>query len=303
MMLGVTNVKVGDHVIPTYIPQCNECKFCQSPKTNLCQKIRITQGRGVMPNGTVRYKDSEGRDIRHFMGISGFSQYIVTAAISVCKVDDSALEFGNKLPIVGCGFTTGYGTVKKSGLQAGESIAIIGLGGVGLAGVLAAAKIGAKKIIAIDVNPEKFALAKKLGATDCINPKDFDKPIQQVIIEMTEGWGVDYAVECVGNVELMKACLEMVIKGWGKAIIVGVATGKTIDGVKSFYYVSGRSMTGAAYGNVKPSELPAMVDDIVKGELDLDDFITNSRPMAEINEAFNDMHAGKTIRTIINMWE
>ena len=225
---GVTSVAVGDHVIPLYTPECGSCKFCRSGKTNLCQAIRTTQGQGVMPDGTSRlFKD--GRMLHHYMGTSTFSEYTVLPEIAVAKINQEApLE---KVCLLGCGVTTGIGAVRHTAkVEPGSTVAVFGLGGIGLAVVIGAVMAGASRIIGIDVNPEKFSIARQLGATDCINPREFDAPIQQVIIDLTEG-GVDYSFECIGNVEVMRAALESCHKGWGESTIIGVAgAGQEITG-------------------------------------------------------------------------
>lgn len=217
---GVTSVKVGDHVIPLYTPECGECKFCKSGKTNLCQKIRATQGKGLMPDGTTRFS-KDGQPIYHYMGTSTFSEYTVLPEISIAKVDPAApLE---EVCLLGCGVTTGIGAVMNTAkVKEGESVAIFGLGGIGLSAIIGARLAKAGRIIAIDINESKFELARKLGATDCINPNTFDKPIQEVIVEMTDG-GVDFSFECIGNVKVMRAALECCHKGWGESVIIGVA--------------------------------------------------------------------------------
>ncbi|MGG6222903.1 S-(hydroxymethyl)glutathione dehydrogenase/class III alcohol dehydrogenase, partial [Aeromonas hydrophila] len=219
---GVTSVKVGDHVIPLYTPECGECKFCKSGKTNLCQKIRATQGKGLMPDGTTRFS-KDGQPIYHYMGTSTFSEYTVLPEISIAKVDPAApLE---EVCLLGCGVTTGIGAVMNTAkVKEGESVAIFGLGGIGLSAVIGARLAKAGRIIAIDINESKFELARKLGATDCINPNDYDKPIQEVIVELTDG-GVDFSFECIGNVKVMRAALECCHKGWGESVIIGVGGG------------------------------------------------------------------------------
>jgi len=299
---GVTSVVPGDVVIPAYIPQCNDCKFCSSSKTNLCQKIRVTQGRGQMPDGTVRFS-KDGKDLAHFMGCSTFSQYVVCAEISIVKVDPTS--DASKVCLMGCGITTGMGgVINTAKIEKGSTVAVLGLGAVGLGAILGAAQAGASRIIAIDINTDKFELAKKLGATDCVNPKDHgDKPLQTVIVEMTDG-GVDYSFEAIGNVNTMRAALEMTHKGWGTSVIIGVAPAGTEISTRPFQLVTGRKWTGTAFGGVKPrTELNTYIDDINAGRLNIDDFITNRMPLERINEAFHDMHAGKGIRTVINMWE
>ncbi len=208
---GVTSVAVGDHVIPLYTPECGQCKFCKSGKTNLCQAIRATQGKGLMPDGTSRFS-YKGETIFHYMGTSTFSEYTVLPEISVAKIaKDAPLE---KVCLLGCGVTTGIGAVINTAkVKPGDTVAIFGLGGIGLSAVIGAVKAKAARIIAIDINPAKFEIAKQLGATDCVNPKDFDRPIQEVIVDMTDG-GVDFSFECIGNVQLMRAALECCHKGW-----------------------------------------------------------------------------------------
>ncbi len=217
---GVTSLKVGDHVIPLYTPECGECKFCTSGKTNLCGKIRETQGKGLMPDGTTRFS-LNGEPIYHYMGCSTFSEYTVLPEISLAKVNKEApLE---EVCLLGCGVTTGMGAVMNTAkVEEGATVAIFGMGGIGLSAVIGATMAKASRIIAIDINESKFELARQLGATDCINPKDYDKPIQDVIVEMTDG-GVDYSFECIGNVDLMRSALECCHKGWGESVIIGVA--------------------------------------------------------------------------------
>ena len=295
---GVTSVSVGDHVIPLYTPECRECKFCLSGKTNLCQKIRETQGKGLMPDGTTRFYKN-GEPIFHYMGCSTFSEYTVLPEISLAKVNPNApLE---EVCLLGCGVTTGMGAVMNTAkVEAGDTVAIFGLGGIGLSAVIGATMAKASRIIAIDINESKFELAKKLGATDCINPKDFDKPIQEVIVEMTDG-GVDYSFECIGNVDIMRSALECCHKGWGESVIVGVAgAGKEIS-TRPFQLVTGRVWRGTAFGGVKGrTELPDYVERYLAGEFKLDDFITHTMGLESINEAFDLMHEGKSIRTVIH---
>ncbi len=295
---GVTSVAVGDHVIPLYTPECGECKFCTSGKTNLCQKIRETQGKGVMPDGTTRfYKD--GKPIYHYMGTSTFSEYTVLPEISLAKVNPSApLE---EICLLGCGVTTGMGAVSNAARVAeGDTVAVFGLGGIGLATIIGAAMAKAGRIIAVDINNTKFELAGKLGATDCINPKDYDKPIQEVIVEMTGG-GVDYSFECIGNVNVMRSALECCHKGWGESVIIGVAGAGQEISTRPFQLVTGRVWRGTAFGGVKGrSELPGMVERYLAGEFRLDDFITHTMGLDEINKAFDLMHEGKSIRSVIH---
>ncbi|MCK2086095.1 S-(hydroxymethyl)glutathione dehydrogenase/class III alcohol dehydrogenase [Aeromonas rivipollensis] len=295
---GVTSVKVGDHVIPLYTPECGECKFCKSGKTNLCQKIRATQGKGLMPDGTTRFS-KDGQPIYHYMGTSTFSEYTVLPEISIAKVDPAApLE---EVCLLGCGVTTGIGAVMNTAkVKEGESVAIFGLGGIGLSAIIGARLAKAGRIIAIDINESKFELARKLGATDCINPNKFDKPIQEVIVEMTDG-GVDFSFECIGNVKVMRAALECCHKGWGESVIIGVAGAGQEISTRPFQLVTGRVWRGSAFGGVRGrSELPSYVQRYMQGEFRLDDFITHTMPLEQINEAFDLMHEGKSIRTVIH---
>jgi len=299
---GVTSVKEGDYVIPLYVPECRECKFCQSGKTNLCQKVRVTQGRGVMPDETTRFT-AQGKPIYSFMGCSTFSQYSVVLEISVAKINQQApLE---KVCLLGCGITTGRGAVTNTAkVTPGSSVAVFGLGGVGLAAVQAAKSVGAGRILAVDTNPGKFELATKLGATDCINPKELPagKNIQTHIVEITDG-GVDYSFECIGNVHTMRAALECCHKGWGESTIIGVAEAGAEISTRPFQLVTGRVWRGSAFGGVKGrTELPGIVEEAISGKLDISPFITHNMPLSKINEAFDLMHEGKSIRTVIDMF-
>jgi S-(hydroxymethyl)glutathione dehydrogenase/alcohol dehydrogenase len=295
---GVTSLKPGDRVIPLYTAECRQCKFCTSQKTNLCQAVRSTQGKGLMPDGTTRFS-YKGKQIFHYMGTSTFSEYTVVPEISLAKVAPEApLE---KVCLLGCGVTTGIGAVHNTAkVRPGDTVAVFGLGGIGLAVVMGAKQAGAKRIIAVDINPGKFELAQQLGATDCVNPKDYDDPIQNVIVDMTDG-GVDYSFECIGNVQVMRAALECCHKGWGESIIIGVAGAGQEISTRPFQLVTGRVWRGSAFGGVRGrTELPGMVDDVMRGELDLDPFITHTMPLEKINEAFDLMHEGKSIRTVIH---
>uniref|UniRef100_A0A8C9ESF0 Alcohol dehydrogenase class-3 n=1 Tax=Pavo cristatus TaxID=9049 RepID=A0A8C9ESF0_PAVCR len=242
---GVTRVKPGDTVIPLYIPQCGECKFCKSPKTNLCQKIRVPQGKGLMPDGTTRFT-CKGKQIYHFMGTSTFSEYTVVADISVAKIDPAAPL--DKVCLLGCGISTGYGAaVNTAKVEPGSTCAVFGLGGVGLAAIMGCKAAGASRIIGIDIKKNTYAKAKEFGADECISPQDFEKPIQEVLIEMTDG-GVDYSFECVGNVGVMRAALEACHKGWGVSVIVGVAAAGQEISTRPFQLVTGRTWKGTAFG-------------------------------------------------------
>ncbi|WP_286670433.1 S-(hydroxymethyl)glutathione dehydrogenase/class III alcohol dehydrogenase [Shewanella halotolerans] len=295
---GVTSVAVGDHVIPLYTPECGECKFCKSGKTNLCQKIRETQGKGLMPDGTTRFF-KDGQPIFHYMGCSTFSEYTVLPEISLAKVNPEApLE---EVCLLGCGVTTGMGAVLNTAkVEPGASVAIFGIGGIGLSAIIGATMAGASRIIAIDINESKFELARQLGATDCINPKHYDKPIQEVIVELTDG-GVDYSFECIGNVDVMRSALECCHKGWGESVIIGVAGAGQEISTRPFQLVTGRVWRGSAFGGVKGrSELPEIVEKYLRGEFKLSDFITHTMALEEINTAFDLMHEGKSIRSVVH---
>lgn len=294
---GVKDLQVGDHVIPLYTAECGECKFCTSGKTNLCGAVRATQGKGVMPDGTSRFS-YQGKPIYHYMGCSTFSEYTVVAEVSLAKIAPEANP--EQVCLLGCGVTTGLGAVKNTAkVQPGDTVAVFGLGGIGLAVVQGAALAKAGRIIAIDNNPEKFALAKVFGATDCVNPKDHDKPIQEIIVEMTQ-WGVDHSFECIGNVNVMRAALESAHRGWGQSIIIGVAGAGQEISTRPFQLVTGRRWMGTAFGGVKGrTELPGMVQDAMAGKIQLEPFVTHTMPLTEINEAFDLMHEGKSIRSVI----
>ncbi|MBK7954936.1 MAG: S-(hydroxymethyl)glutathione dehydrogenase/class III alcohol dehydrogenase [Candidatus Accumulibacter sp.] len=294
---GVSSVAVGDHVIPLYTPECRQCKFCLSGKTNLCQAIRATQGKGLMPDGSSRFSRN-GKTIFHYMGTSTFSEYTVLPEISLAKIArDAPLE---KVCLLGCGVTTGIGAVINTAkVEAGATVAIFGLGGIGLAVVIGAVMARAARIIAIDTNPAKFAIARQLGATDCINPDDHQRPIQEVIVELTDG-GVDYSFECIGQVQVMRAALECCHKGWGESVIIGVAGAGEEIATRPFQLVTGRVWRGSAFGGVRGrSELPGYVERAQRGEIPLDTFITHSMGLEDINHAFELMHQGQSIRSVI----
>ncbi|MXQ49323.1 S-(hydroxymethyl)glutathione dehydrogenase/class III alcohol dehydrogenase [Streptococcus pneumoniae] len=295
---GVEGFEIGDHVIPLYTSECGKCQFCLSGKTNLCSAVRETQGRGLMPDGTVRFF-KDGQPIYHYMGTSTFAEHTVVSEHSLVKIqEDAPLE---EVCLLGCGVTTGMGAVKNTAkVEEGSSVAIFGLGGIGLAAIIGARMAKASRIIAIDTNPEKFDKAKELGATDFVNPADFDKQIQEVIIDMTDG-GVDYSFECIGNVEVMRTALECCHKGWGESIIIGVAPQGAEISTRPFQLVTGRVWRGSAFGGVKgKTQLPGIVKDYMDGEFALSDFITHTMPLEQINDAFDLMHEGKSIRTVIH---
>jgi len=294
---GVTSLAVGDHVIPLYTPECRQCKFCKSGKTNLCQAIRATQGKGLMPDGSSRFSRN-GTPIFHYMGTSTFSEYTVLPEISLAKISrDAPLD---KVCLLGCGVTTGIGAVVNTAkVQPGATVAVFGLGGIGLSVVIGSVMAKAARIIAIDTNPAKFAIARQLGATDCINPDDADRTIQELIIDLTDG-GVDYSFECIGNVKVMRAALECCHKGWGESVIIGVAGAGEEISTRPFQLVTGRVWRGSAFGGVRGrTELPGYVERAQRGEIPLDTFITHTMGLEDINQAFELMHAGKSIRSVI----
>lgn len=296
---GVKSVAPGDHVIPLYIPQCYECKFCKSPKTNLCGKIRDTQGKGVMPDGTTRFS-CKGKRIFHFMGCSTFSNYTVVAEISVCKINPKASL--NCVGLLGCGISTGYGAALNTAkVEPGSTVAVFGLGCVGLAVIMGCKEIGAKRIIGIDLKDSKCDIAKQFGCTEFINPSKFEKPIQEVLIEMTDG-GLDYTFECIGNVKVMRAALEACHKGWGKSVIIGVAgIGQEIS-TRPFQLVTGRTWMGSAFGGWKSKDsVPKLVDAYLDKKLKVDEFVQHTFRKDKndtFDKAFEYIHSGDSIRSI-----
>ena len=294
---GVSSVAVGDHVIPLYTPECGKCKFCLSGKTNLCQAIRATQGKGLMPDGTSRFSQN-GKPIYHYMGTSTFAEYTVLPEIAVAKISKEAPL--DKVCLLGCGISTGIGAVLNTAkVTPGSTVAVFGLGGVGLSVIQGAVMAKAARILAVDINEEKFEMARMLGATDFVNPKKYNRPIQEVIVELTDG-GVDYSFECIGNVNVMRSALECCHKGWGESVIVGVAGAGQEISTRPFQLVTGRVWRGSAFGGVKGrSQLPDYVDRYMKGEIKIDEFITYTMPLDRINEAFDLMHEGKSIRSVI----
>ena len=294
---GVTSVRPGDHVIPLYLPECGNCRECRSGRTNLCSAVVETEWSGLMPDGTVRYSQG-GKKIFHYMGTSTFAEYTVVPEIGLAKIDPRApLE---KVCLLGCGITTGIGAVLNTAkVRPGSSVAVFGLGGIGLSVVQGAVMAKAERIIAIDLNEAKFELARQLGATDCVNPGKHPGPIQDVIVEMTGG-GVDYSFECVGNVELMRAALECCVMGWGESTIIGVAGAGKVIQTRPVNLVTGRVWRGTAFGGVKGrSQLPGYVERYLRGEIEVDRMVTHEMGIEEINRAFDLMHQGKSIRTVI----
>jgi S-(hydroxymethyl)glutathione dehydrogenase/alcohol dehydrogenase len=294
---GVTSVEPGDHVIPLYTPECGQCKFCKSGKTNLCQAIRATQGKGLMPDGTSRFSQN-GKTIFHYMGTSTFSEYSVLPEIAVAKISKKAPL--DKVCLLGCGITTGIGAVLNTAkVEPGTTVVVFGLGGIGLSVIQGAVMAKAGRIVAVDINEDKFKMARLLGATDCINPKDYDRPIQEVLVDLTDG-GADYSFECVGNVKLMRSALECCHKGWGQSIIIGVAGAGQEISTRPFQLVTGRVWRGTAFGGVRGrSELPGYVENYMKGLINIDDMVTHTMGLDDINRAFDLMHEGKSIRSVV----
>lgn len=298
---GVTSVVPGDHVVPLYIPQCNNCKFCSSKKTNLCSSIRGTQGKGLMPDGTTRFR-CNGKEVFHFMGVSTFSEYTVCAEISVAKVNKQARL--DRVCLLGCGISTGYGAaLNTANVEKDSTCAVWGIGAVGLAVIMGCKERGASRIIALDINNDKAAIARQFGATEFVNPKEQDRPIQQVLVEMTDG-GLDYTFECVGSVHTMRQALESCHKGWGVSTIIGVAGSGQEISTRPFQLVTGRVWKGSAFGGWKSRDsVPTLVDDYMKKKLKIDEFVTNDFKLENVNDAFEAMHSGTCIRAIIHLNE
>jgi S-(hydroxymethyl)glutathione dehydrogenase/alcohol dehydrogenase len=294
---GVTTLEPGDHVIPLYIPECRNCKFCLSGKTNLCGAILATQGRGLMPDGTSRLS-YKGKPLHHYMGTSTFAECTVVPEIALAKIRaDAPLE---KVCLLGCGITTGIGAVLNTAkVHAGASVAVYGLGGIGVSVVQGAVMAGATRIIGIDVNPRKFELARQFGATDFIDATAVPN-LAEAVVEMTGG-GVDFAFECIGNVEVMNQALMSCHKGWGQCIIVGVAGAGEEIHVRPFLLVTGRQWRGTAFGGTRGrTQLPTYVDWAMNGRLKLDEYITHTMPLERINDAFDLMHRGESIRSVVH---
>ena len=293
---GVSSVAVGDHVIPLYTPECRECKFCTSGKTNLCGAIRETQGRGVMPDGTSRFaRGSE--TILHYMGTSTFSNYTVVPEIALAKIRPDA-PF-DKVCYIGCGVTTGIGAVMNTAkVEAGANVAVFGLGGIGLNVIQGARMAGAERIIGVDLNPAKRPLAERFGMTDFIDPKSVED-VTAAIVDLTDG-GVDYSFECIGNVDVMRQALECCHKGWGESVIIGVAGAGQEIATRPFQLVTGRVWRGTAFGGAKGrTDVPKIVDWYMDGKINIDDLITHTMPLEDINNAFELMHAGESIRSVV----
>ncbi len=293
---GVTSVAPGDHVIPLYTPECRQCKFCVSGKTNLCGAIRETQGQGLMPDGTSRFS-MNGEQLFHYMGTSTFSNFSVMPEIAVAKIRTDA-PF-DKVCYIGCGVTTGLGAVMNTAnVEPGSNVAVFGLGGIGLNVIQGARIVGADKIIGVDLNPDKRELAEKFGMTDFINPSEVDDVVA-AIVDMTDG-GVDYSFECIGNTEVMRQALECCHKGWGESIIIGVAASGQEIATRPFQLVTGRVWKGTAFGGAKGrTQVPQIVDWYMDGKINIDDLITHTLSLDEINKGFDLMHAGESIRSVV----
>lgn len=295
---GVTTVQVGDHVVPLYTPQCKECKFCKSPKTNLCSKIRTTQGKGLMPDGTTRFS-CNGKPIYHYMGTSTFSEYTVVPEIAVAKVNkDAPLD---SVCLLGCGISTGYGAaVNTANVQSGDTVAIFGLGAVGLAVALGCKERGASRIIGVDINENKIGLSTSFGVNEFVNPDKEEKSIQDFLVGITDG-GLDHTFECIGNVKIMRAALESCHKGWGQSVIIGVAGAGQEIATRPFQLVTGRVWKGCAFGGWKSRDsVPKLVDLFMSGGLPVEKFITHRRDGLEnINEVFELLKAGESLRCVV----
>lgn len=294
---GVRGLKPSDHVIPLYIPECGDCEYCDSTKTNLCQSIASTVWTGFMPDGTRRFS-MNGKPIYHYMGCSTFSEYTVVPEIALAKINKAAPL--DKVCLLGCGVTTGIGAVINTAkVEPGSSVAVFGLGGIGLSCIQGAVMAKAGRIIAVDINPDKWAIAKALGATDFVNPKELSGSVKEAIVEMTQG-GVDYSFECIGNVHVMREALECTHMGWGVSVIIGVAGAGQEICTRPFQLVTGRTWKGSAFGGVKGrTELPGYVDRYMRGKIELDKMVTHTMPLEDINHAFDLMHRGESIRSVI----
>jgi S-(hydroxymethyl)glutathione dehydrogenase / alcohol dehydrogenase len=294
---GVTSVKPGDKVIPLYTPECRQCAYCLSQKTNLCQAIRSTQGKGVMPNGTSRFS-LKGEKLYHYMGTSTFANYTVLPEIAVAKIrDDAPLD---KVCLIGCGVTTGLGAVINTAkVEPGANVVVFGLGGIGLNVIQGAKMVGASKIIGVDLNPAKQAMAQAYGMTDFVNPKEIDGDLVEYLVELTGG-GADYSFECIGNVKVMRQALECCHKGWGVSTVIGVAGAGEEISTRPFQLVTGRVWQGSAFGGARGrTDVPKIVDWYLEGKINIDDLVTHTMPLEQINEAFDLMHRGESIRSVV----
>ena len=294
---GVKILKPGDHVIPLYIPECRECEYCLSFKTNLCQAIRLTQGRGLMPDGTSRFS-YQGKKLHHYMGTSTFANYTVLPEIALAKIREDA-PF-DKVCYIGCGVTTGIGAVINTAkVEPGSTVVVFGLGGIGLNVIQGAKLVGARMIVGIDINTNRRELAEKFGMTHFVNPQDIEGDLVAYLVELTKG-GADYSFECVGNVNLMRQALECCHKGWGVSTVIGVAGAGEEIATRPFQLVTGRVWQGSAFGGARGrTDVPKIVDWYMEGKIKIDELITQVLPLSQINEAFELMHQGKSIRTVI----
>ncbi|MEG4862279.1 MULTISPECIES: S-(hydroxymethyl)glutathione dehydrogenase/class III alcohol dehydrogenase [unclassified Microcoleus] len=294
---GVTSVKKGDRVIPLYTPECRNCEYCLSHKTNLCQAIRQTQGRGVMPDGTSRFS-IDGEKIHHYMGTSTFANYTVLPEIAVAKIRDDA-PF-DKVCLIGCGVTTGIGAVINTAkVEPGSNVVVFGLGGVGLNVIQAARLVGANMIVGVDLNPDKREMAEKFGMTHFVNPSEVEGDLVAYLVDLTKG-GADYSFECIGNINVMRQALECCHKGWGVSVIIGVAGAGQEISTRPFQLVTGRVWKGSAFGGAKGrTDVPKIVDWYMDGKIDIDSLITKVMPIEQINEAFDLMQKGEVIRTVL----
>lgn len=294
---GVTSLSVGDHVIPLYTPECRECGYCLNPKTNLCQSIRTTQGQGLMPDGTSRFS-FKGRPVLHYMGCSTFANYSVLPEIALAKIRKDA-PF-DKVCYIGCGVTTGVGAVVNTAkVEAGSTVVVFGLGGIGLNVIQGARMVGASRIVGVDLNNDREALGRHFGMTDFVNPKEIKGDVVGHLVELTGG-GADYSFECIGNVTTMRQALECCHKGWGESIIIGVAGAGQEISTRPFQLVTGRSWRGTAFGGARGrTDVPKIVDWYMDGKINIDDLITHTMPLEEINKGFDLMHEGKSIRSVV----
>jgi len=294
---GVTSLAKGDHVVPLYTPECRQCEYCLSEKTNLCQAIRVTQGQGKMPDGTSRLSLG-GKEVLHYMGTSTFSNYTVVPEIAVAKIRDDA-PF-DKVCYIGCGVTTGIGAVFNTAkVKPGDNVVVFGLGGIGLNVIQGARLAGADKIIGVDTNPKKRALAEQFGMTQFVNPTEVEGDLVPYLVDQTGG-GADYSFECIGSVDVMRQALECCHKGWGESIIIGVAGAGQEISTRPFQLVTGRVWRGTAFGGAKGRrDVPKIVDWYMDGKINIDDLITHTMPLPEINTAFDLMHEGESIRSVV----
>ena len=294
---GVNSVKAGDHVIPLYTPECRQCEYCLSGKTNLCQAIRVTQGQGLMPDGTSRFS-LNGKTLYHYMGTSTFANYTVLPEIAVAKIRSDA-PF-DKVCYIGCGVTTGIGAVINTAkVEPGANVVVFGLGGIGLNVIQGARMVGANMIVGVDTNPKKRTLGEKFGMTHFVNPKEVEADLVAHIVDVTKG-GADYSFECIGNVETMRQALECCHKGWGESVIIGVAGAGQEISTRPFQLVTGRVWRGTAFGGARGrTEVPRIVDWYMDGKINIDDLITHTMPLQEINNAFHLMEEGESIRSVV----